>query len=771
MKGAKDPGFDDSSWRRLDLPYDWSIEGKIDFKNPTGWRGGFFPAGVGWYRKVIPWEKGCEGRKVRIEFDGVFMLSDVWINGIHLGRRPYGYIGFSYDLTPYLEKGKNVVAVRVDDSKVPNTRWYPGCGIYRHVWLTVTEPVHLVVSDLFIYTKRLSENEALLEIRSGVRNETKKPSRLKIEHSILDPRGRAICVAEKDIEVEESANVETLIRMLLKDPMPWSPSSPSLYTLKTSLLQGKRVVDQVSTSFGIRTISIDPRKGFFLNGKNVKLKGVCLHHDGGPVGSAVPEDVWHRRLVLLKRMGCNAVRTAHNPQAPEFYDICDELGIMVMDEAFDGWDKPKAKYDYGLYFKEWWRKDLEAFIKRDRNHPSVVIWSIGNEVPGYTLEMQKKLYDLVKSLDPTRPITQGRGERPGVLDIIGFNGRGEYKNVIERFHEKHPDQCIIGTEMTHTLQTRGVYRTRTWFMARDFPAPWVAKRRKKIPRRVFPLPDLTKEEVFKGIDDAYQSSYDNAVIRMSVRREWSRTKKFPFFMGSFRWTGIDYLGEAISKRARASNFGVIDLAGFPKDHYYLYQSLWTRKPMVHILPHWTHPGLEGKVIPVVIYTNCESAELFLNGKSLGKKTMGPEFQILWKVPYEPGALEVFARTNGKTVARDKKVTAGKPAGLALQVPKKVLKARSRQTVRLEVRVVDAKGNPNPIASNMVYFHGTGPAKLIAVENGDILDLSPTKADHRKAFMGKCMGLIQAGETPGRIEIKVTSPGLRPASVTIEQIRN
>ncbi len=771
LSGAEKPGFPDSSWRRLDLPHDWSIEGKIDLKNPTGWRGGFYPAGVGWYRKVLPWDPAWRGKKVRVEFDGVFMLSEVWINGTFLGKRPYGYIGFSYDLTPYLRRGRNVLAVRVDDSKVPNVRWYPGCGIYRHVWLAVTGKVRLDKGDLFVFTKSLSPAGAVLEVRAGIRNETDRPMLLRLTHAVRDPKGRRFPLAAKSVEVPAGGTASASLQGAVTDPLPWSPSSPSLYRLETTLSDGKKILDRLSTPFGIRTIRIDPAKGFFLNGKNLKLKGVCLHQDGGPVGSAVPEDVWRRRFLLLEKMGCNAVRTSHNPAAPEFYDLCDELGLMVMDEAFDGWDRPKAKYDYGLYFKDWWRKDLEAFVRRDRNHPSVVIWSIGNEVPRYTLEMQKKLYDLVKSLDPTRPVTQGRGEKPGVLDIVGFNGRAEYKGVLERFHRKHPDVCSVGTEITHTLQTRGVYRARTWFMARDFPAPWVGKRWTKIPKRIFPLPDLAEKEVFTGITKDYQSSYDNAVIRMSVRREWSRTKRFSWFMGSFRWAGIDYLGEAISRRGRASNFGVIDLAGFPKDHFFLYQSLWTKKPMVHILPHWTHPGKEGTVIPVVVYTNCPSAELFLNGKSLGEKRMGPSLQIVWKVPYRPGELRALAKKDGKILAEERVVTAGKPAGLRLTADKKTLRAGSRETARLEIQVVDARGNPNPLASNPIRFRVTGPARLIAVDNGDILDLSPTKADHRKAFMGKCMGLLQAGDVPGRVEVEVSSPGLRPARAILRQTLN
>ncbi len=760
--GAEEAAFDDSAWRLLDLPHDWSIEGKIDLENPSGWRGGFFPAGVGWYRKTLTWDPSWKGKKVRVEFDGVYMLSKVWINGRLLGERPNGYIGFSYDLTPYLRPGKNVLVVRADNSKVPNGRWYTGCGIYRHVRLVVTGPIHLEGRELFVSTKTLSLDEALLSILAGARNETSAPRSLTLVHVVRDPMGRMVRTWRSALEIPAGGVASASTPAAVRTPLPWSPESPRLYTLETSLVSKGQVLDRLETSFGIRTVRVDPAKGFFLNGVNQKLRGVSLHHDGGPVGSAVPEDVWRHRLTLLKEMGCNAVRTAHNPAAPEFYDLCDRIGLMVMDEAFDGWDRPKARFDYGLYFKEWWRKDLEAFVRRDRNHPSVVIWSIGNEVPRYTLEMQKKLVEVVKSLDPTRPVTQGRGERPGVLDIVGFNGGAEHKGVLEKFHEKHPEVTVIGTEITHTLQTRGIYRTRTWYMARDFPAPWVGRKSKKIPRRTFPLPDLAREEVFPGIDPAYLSSYDNAVIRMSVRREWSRTRRFPFFMGSFRWTGIDYLGEAISKRGRASDFGVIDLAGFPKDHYSLYQSFWTEEPMVHLLPHWTHPGEEGQAIPVVVYTNCEWAELFLNGESLGRKKMGLALQLVWKVPYQPGQLEVHAGRGERMLASGRRVTAGKPAALRLHVDKTVLHAGSREVARLEIQVTDAQGNPHPSAARVVRFQVRGPARLIAVDNGDILDLSSTKTAVRRTFSGKCMGLLQVGKSSGPVVVEVSSPGLRPA---------
>ena len=766
VDGAQNLGFDDSSWRRLDVPHDWSIEGEYSKDNAAGISGAFLPCGIGWYRKTLDWNNSWKGKKVIIEFDGVYMNSEVWINGIHLGKRPYGYIGFSYDLTPYLQKGENVIAVRVDNSKVPSGRWYTGSGIYRHVWLSVLNKVHVPKWGTFVTTPKVSKSKALVKVRTVVRNESGKNRKVTLETVVKDSEGRVVSNVVSSMTVAHEE--EFVQQCVVKNPVLWSPQSPVMYSVESRVKERKRIIDICSTPIGIRSIEVSAEKGFLLNGKSIKLKGLSNHHDAGPVGSAVPEDVLYRRLKLIKAMGCNALRTTHNPFSPEFYSMCDTMGIMVMDEAFDGWNAPKAKYDYGNYFDQWWQRDLEDFVKRDRNHPSVVMWSIGNEVHKFTPQGQKRLVDFVKKFDTTRPVTQGRGSRAIYTDVAGFNGYGEFQGVLEAYHKNNPHKPIVGTEITHTLQTRGVYRTKTWYRLRDNPAPWEKNGDfSTIEDKVYKIKDLSDEEVFTGVTNRYQSSYDNSIVRIGVRDDWKRVRKYDYYMGNFRWTGFDYLGESFGWPARTDNFGIIDLAGFPKDHYYLYQSLWSDKLMVHLLPHWTHPGKEGKIIPVVVYTNCEEVELFLNGVSLGEKKMTEDLQIVWDVPYEPGTIKAVAKRDGKIVAAKSYTSAGEPYAVSLSVDKNVIRANRRDVVHVEVNIVDEKGTPVPYAANKVTFEFCGPVKLLGVENGDILDLNPHKVNYRKAFKGKCLAIIQSDGNKGEIVVSVKADGLKSQTIKID----
>jgi beta-galactosidase len=766
--GAERVMFDDKGWRKINVPHDWSVEGPFDLDNPSGWRGGYLPGGIGWYRKYLDWDESWEGREVTVQFDGVYMNSDIWINGHHIGRRPYGYISFSYNLTPYLKKGKNVIAVRVDNENVPSGRWYTGSGIYRHVWLRITNPIQVAQWGTFVTTPVVKKSEAEVNIDIELENTTGRSKDIILNTHIITPRDEIVKVLAQELTLEEGATVVNQ-KISIKNPSLWSPESPQVYKALHIIKDNQNnPLDRYKTTFGIRTIEVSAKKGFLINGGKLKVRGVSNHQDAGPVGVAVPEDVLYRRLKLLKSMGCNAIRTAHHPFSPEFYSMCDTLGIMVMNEAFDGWDKPKATYDYGLYFKDWWQKDLKAFIKRDRNHPSVVIWSIGNEVPRFTPEKQKMIVDSVKAMDPTRPITQGRGYRGEHIEIAGFNGHGEMKGTLEKFHKENPDKPVIGTEITHTLQTRGVYKTKTFYRLRDFPAPWEKNKSwKKFKDNVFFIPDLTETEVFNDVPYAYNSSYDNAIVRIGVRDQYKRVQQFDWLLGTFRWTGFDYLGEATISPARSGNKGVIDLAGFPKDHYYLYQSLWTDKPMVHILPHWTHPGKEGVVIPVVAYTNCESAELFLNGKSLGgEKKMTNDLQIVWHVPYQPGSLRVVAKNDGKAVAIKSFQTAGKPYAVQLNPDKKSINANHTDVVHVDAQIVDKQGIMVPDADNLVSFAINGPGKIIGVENGDIIDFDSMKDNKRKAFKGKCLVMIQASGDAGKITLTATSAGLDESKIVI-----
>jgi len=765
MEGAEKVAFDDASWRTLDLPHDWSIEGNYNESNPGGIAGAFLPAGIGWYRKIIDIHNIDDEDQYFIEFDGVYMNSDVWINGKHLGKRANGYIGFSYDLTPFLKNGENVLAVRVDHSKVPSGRWYTGSGIYRHVWLTKTKNIFIPQWGTTIETKLPDLNRAELSLKIQLNNGSGVRQKVLVESVLKDRLGNRIARDKSKIKLGENAQLTQHFEV--KKPDLWSPDHPDMYSIETRVSVNGRVLDEYQTPMGIRSIELRGSEGFFLNEKSIKFKGLCNHHDAGPVGSAVPDDVLLRRLKLLKEMGCNALRTTHNPYSPEFYTMCDTMGFLVMNEAFDGWWDAKADYDYGIYFEEWWQTDLADFIRRDRNHPSVVIWSIGNEVHGFSAAQQKEIVDFVKLLDDSRPVTQGRGYSAPHIDIAGFNGHGEYKGMLEEYHTDFPDRAIIGTELTHTLQTRGVYRTKTWYRTKDNPAPWEKPEDfKRMEARVVKIPDLSEEEVFKGVNPKYQSSYDNSIVRVGARDSWKQVEEHDYYLGNFRWTGFDYLGESFGWPARTANFGIIDLAGFPKDHYYLYQSLWSEKPMVHMLPHWTHPGKEGVKIPVVIYTNCQSAELFLNNRSLGEQQMGEDDQLVWLVPYEAGQIKVVAKNGGEEICKKSYTTAGEATGINLIADRKSIRNNRSDVVHIEAQLRDEDGIMLPDANHMIEFEISGPAKLLGVENGDILDLAPHKVNYRKAFKGKCLLIIQATGEAGEIEINAKSDHLMSGSVNI-----
>ena len=744
--GAERPAFDDAAWRKLNVPHDWSIEGPFVESNATAQRGGFAPCGVAWYRKTFDVPKAWTGRKVFVEFDGVFCNGQVWINGRHLGARPIGYVGYQYDLTEHLKPGKNVLAVKCDTTLQPNSRWYTGAGIYRHVWLTVTDQVHVAHWGTTVTTPKITAAAATVAVRTTVVNTRAAAVKVTLVSTVLDAGGKALATAETALDLAAGGRKDVDQSLSVAGPQLWSPSSPNLYVLRTVLTVDGREVDDYETRFGIRSIRFDVDKGFFLNGKGLKFRGVCNHHDAGPVGAAVPEKLLEARLKQLKAMGCNAVRTAHNPFAPEFYDMCDRLGLMVMDEAFDGWRVNKAPKDYGLYFDKWWKRDLEDFVRRDRNHPSIMLWSIGNEVRGKTDELTRQIQDVVHRTDPTRPVTCGRGEH-GVVDIQGYNGDGGKPGTLERL-AKSRTRPVILTEVPHTFQTRGFYRTRTW---------WRDPKTKRHPR--FPVADLTDKEVFTGDNVkapkrtiTYNSSYDNSGVRICARTSWQRTRDFPFVAGEFRWTGFDYLGESFGWPLKSANFGIIDLVGFPKDHYYFYQSQWTREPMVHLLPHWTHPGREGVKIPVWAYTNCDSVELFLNGTSLGLKAVEKKMHLSWDAAYAPGTLKAVGRRGGKVVASKTVVTAGPPAGLKLTCDNADLAADARDIAQVAVAVVDADGHFAPLAASRVAFCVSGPARLIGVGNGDPADLENYTNTHRRAFYGLCKAFVQSTLDKGPAEL-------------------
>ncbi|BDD09936.1 beta-galactosidase [Fulvitalea axinellae] len=801
---AKSSDYNDKKWRSLDLPHDWSVEGEYSNGPNTEWRTGYLPAGVGWYRKTFKTNKSWKDKHVAILFDGVYMNSEVWINGHYLGKRPYGYIGFEYDLTPYLRSGKNVIAVRVDRSDSYSDRWYPGSGIYRHVWLNVKSPAHIKTWGVYFRHQPTENNTAKVKATYDIVNKSDKPKNISVKTVLKNPDGKTVAQSTDIFKIGPEEEKPFDFDSEVKNPQRWSPENPNLYTLKVFLSENGKTTDYAERKVGIRDISFSPKDGFRLNGQRLKIKGVCTHHDAGPVGAAVPEDVWLRRLKLLKSMGCNAVRTAHNPFAPEFYRMCDELGLMVMDESFDGWERNKTRAGYGNFFEEWAVRDLSDFIRRDRSHPSVIIWSIGNEVPGATLKTQKMLVDICHNLDPTRPVTQG-GHSPsrkettnlntqGHLDIKGFNGSAEHRNTLEDYHARHPKVPMIGTELPHTYQTRGVYRSNTHYRRQHFPAMWEQTRTyggkpldEDFKKRIFLKDDLASEEFFPEETQThyyqdgnsipipnnkpfakhlyYQSSYDNAFVRCSARESWNRTERFDFMLGEFRWGSFDYLGETNEWPSRFANFGVIDICGFPKDAFYLYQSMWTDKPMVHLLPHWTHPGKEGKAVPVVAYTNCDSVSLSLNGKSLGTKAYKKN-DLKWLVPYKKGTLTATAYRQGKAVATDSVRTADQAKKIRLTADKTETLADGRSVIHYTIDITDERGTLCPMASNEVTFDIKGPARLIGVDNGDPLDLSRYKVPRRRAFRGKCLLMVQSTGRKGKIVVEASSDGLESGMVIV-----
>ena len=781
--GAACPDFDDTAWRTLDLPHDWSIEGTPHPDNPSGAAGGFFPGGIGWYRKRIDLPADPGDGRVLIEFDGVYMNSEVWCNGHACGCRPYGYISFAYDLTDAVKPGGAAwIAVRVDNSRQKNCRWYSGSGIYRHVWLTLTGPVRVAHWGTRVTTPAVSPEQAVVDCTVAVRNDSGQDVDLEVSAECLE-RG-ALRGGSGTVRVPNAGCRTLAMSLAIANPGLWSPETPHLHTLRVELKQAGRVVDRYDTRFGIRSIRFDANEGFFLNGQSVKLRGVNEHHDAGCLGAAVPDDVLRRRLRVLKAMGCNAIRTAHNPASPTLLDLCDEMGFMVVEDAFDEWKDGKTPFGYGCYWDAWWERDLGDMIRRDRNHPCIVLWSVGNEIKEVRegrpegLPVMRALREVCHREDPTRPMTCGccnsretlaAGYGP-LMDVFGYNGGGGGCFDYEKDHARFPSMCMVATEVPHTLQTRGVYRTQTWYrdLARN---PGVER---------LEVPHLTGTEVFTTFDAHYQSAYDNAMVRISCRDSWRRTKTLAHFCGEFRWTGFDYLGECYRWPCKSWNFGIIDLCGFPKDAYYFYQSEWTSEPMVHLLPHWTWPGLEGRTIPVIAYTNCDRVDLMLNGTSLGSRERDPAAMCLrWDVPYQPGTLTALGyraqqaedgtRSAGVPVATCTHATAGAPAALRLQGEESAIRADGTGVAHIVVTVVDACDRLVPGAAPDITVAVGGPARLIGLENGDPLDTMNYKLDHRRAFNGMMLAVVQATGQAGTIVVSAGAAGLRGAACRVRAV--
>ena len=750
---ASESDFDDSTWETVEVPHDWSILGPYDKKNPSGGQGGYLPTGIGWYRKNFEIQAIDPNSQYLIMFDGVFMNGQVWVNGKNVGGRPYGYVSFYFDITDELKSGVNSLAVRVDNEKAPNARWYPGCGIYGDVTLIVKNKINFDQWGIFVTTPEITDKRATIAVTASLNNGTSADRDAVIESDIVDMQNRKVASARQKVNMPANQQVAVRPNLRVNNPSLWSPESPYLYKLVTKIVIAEKVVHDQEIKFGIRSLKFDSKTGFFLNGVSTKLKGVCEHSDGGLVGSAIPEKVLRRRLQILKDMGCNAIRVSHNPRRPIFYDLCDEMGIMVMDEIFDGW-YAKTSHDYGKHhFKTWWKTDVRDWVKRDRNHPCVIMYSIGNET-GITDKYN--ISGEIKKYDTTRPTTGG-SLFYGV-DVAGFNAPGGTPGILEKFHTENPQKPVVLTEVPHTLQTRGFYRTLTWWRALG------------IARNTFP-PYNDKQIFFNG-KMRYSSSYDNCGVRITARACWKRTKATPWIMGEFRWTGFDYLGEASfgggKWPARIWNFGIIDLCGFPKDHYYFYQSQWTDKPMVHILPHWTHRAMGGVVIPVVAYSNCDEVELFLDGKSLGRKPPRDLLDFVWRVPYRAGTLKAVGYRNNKAVATKVVKAAGNPTEIKLTSDNVNMAAATRDIAHMTTTIKDANGNFVPWAGNRIDYKIDGPVKLLGFDNGDPLDVTTHRKTHRNTFNGLSLGIFQSTDNSGPVVI--TAAGILGRTLFPESTR-
>lgn len=757
---AKSPGYEDGKWRTLTLPHDWSIEGKFDEKNPAKPEGGGLPTGVAWYRKTFTLPASMQKKDVFVEFDGVYKNSEIWINGHLLGKRPFGYISFHYELTKYLKPGKNVIAVRVDNSAQPDSRWYSGSGIYRNVWLTATGKVAVNQWGTFVTTPSISKTTANVHIKTQIRNKGRVKGKMELKWQVYDAEGKVVATAgKKDISLTDTL-FEVAEFARVNNPKLWSVKHPYLYKVVTQVFVDRILTDTEENPFGIRHFNFDAEKGFFLNGEYLKILGVCMHHDLGALGAAINVRAIERQLEIMKEMGVNAIRTAHNPPAPELLDLCDKMGFLVMDEAFDMWAKKKNKQDYHLDFPLWHKRDLQDMVKRDRNHPSIILWSIGNEIreqfDSTGIAITKELVKLVKELDTTRPVTSALTETDSTknfiyqakaLDIYGLNYN--YK-LYKDFPKNYPGQKLLPTETTSAFATRGFY---------DMPSDSI---------RRWPKDGKTK---FTDGNAAWAvSAYDNVSAYWGSTHEetWKEAKKYAHVPGIFVWSGFDFLGEPIPYPwpARSSYYGIVDLAGFPKDAYYMYQSEWTNKPVLHLFPHWNWTA--GKKVDVwAYYNNADEVELFLNGKSLGiKSKQGEELHVVWPVNYEAGTLKAVSRKNGKEVLVKEIKTAGKPAKIELTADRITIAADGKDLSFATVKILDADGNLVPDAANLVQFKLEGEGTIAGVDNGFQASLEPFKADYRKAYNGLCLAIVQAKDKPGKLTLTASSEGLQQASVTI-----
>lgn len=755
--GAAAPAYDAASWRAVDVPHDWSIEGRIDPKSPMGGSGGYFPAGVGWYRRTFTVPAAWSGKRVSVEFEGVYMNATVFLNGHELGSHPYGYTTFFEGLTPHLQPGPgNVLAVRVDQSQQPNSRWYAGSGIYRHVWLHVTGPLHVAPWGISVATPEVSPARAKISVQTRIANQSANPSKCVVRTMVYARSGAAVGQSDANATVAPGDSFEVSQEIAVDRPALWTPESPSLYRAVTRVIEDGKTIDELATPFGIRSIAWSVEKGFLLNGAPLKMAGGCVHHDNGPLGAAAFDRAEERRVQILKDAGFNAIRASHNPPSPAFLDACDRLGMLVMDEAFDCWSRGKNKYDYNVAFHDWWKRDIDAMVLRDRNHPSVVMWSIGNEVPerGEPLgaEEARMIADYLRGLDRTRPVTSALNFVPKWTDTDGFYAAldiGGYNYNLSAHVEDHkrvPSRMIACTE--------------------SFP----------------------------------QATFD----------DWSMAADFPYIVGSFVWTAIDYLGESGIGRAtlrdaqdtsregygapfpwHGSDCGDLDICGTRKAIAHYRNIVWDRGEKLYlgvkqpvpegkqmsvtrwgvwpVYASWTWPGMESKPLEVEIYSRGEAVRLYLDDKLVGEKptTRAELFKANFSVPYAPGVLKAVALEGGKSVAETVLRTTGEPAAIHLTADRTALTADGQDLSFITVEALDAKGQPNPNADHEVTFTLKGPATIAAVGSGDMTSEEPYQGTQRKLFHGKALVVVRTSRTAGDLTLTATAPGLKAATLHLK----
>ncbi len=751
------------NWQSINLPHDWSIELPFSEKAPATNQGGSLPGGIGWYKKIFSIASKQNQKLIYLQLDGVYRNSEVWINGHYLGKRPNGYISFEYQLNDYLKFGKeqNIIIVKVDNAQQPNSRWYSGSGIYRNTWLVSTDRISIKHWGSFVTTPTVTKKSATVLLHTSLLNQARKENLVKIVSIITNDNGVVVATNSQSVLIKNS---DTAIEQKLTIPFPklWSMDHPNLYKLTTTIFKGQQAIDNYSTSLGIRTFYFDAVEGFFLNGLPMKIKGVCMHQDLGALGVAINTSAIARQLTILKEMGCNAIRTAHNPPSTEFLNLCDQMGFLVMDEAFDMWAKKKNKFDYSADFNKWHRQDLADQILRDRNHPSVFIWSIGNEIreqfDSTGIAITKELVAIVKSIDTTRPITAGLSEsnpeknfmyKSGALDLVGLNYHTE---VYKDFQTIYPNQKFIAAETMSALASRGHY---------DMPSDSIMYWPQKSPMKY----------VEGGNKDFTVSAYDQVAAYWGSTHEatWKIIKKYAFLSGLFVWTGFDYLGEPTPYPypARSSYFGIVDLAGFPKDVYYMYQSEWTNKPVLHLFPHWN--WTPGKMVDVWAYYNqADEVELFLNGYSLGiKKKALEDLHVMWRVKYEPGTLRAVSRKNGKIVLESQVVTAGVPARIELVSDKKIIHPNTNELCFVTVKILDKNGNIVPDASNSIHFSVNNNTEIKGVDNGSQTSLQPFKSNDCNAYNGLCLVILKAKNLQKNLELTAESVGLKSNAISIK----